>query len=312
MTWLSPVVAGGTVGLVFALGVLLIVSRLRAMRVRLDDRLRPYLRRHNTSSSLLVDATRTPFPTLERVLAPVMSDAIAWLDRLGSSRLDVRRRLIRSGSGISVDVYRTEQVVWGFLGLAAGAGLSVVLAAGRGSNPLVLVAFTLICGLAGALLRDVALSSAVTKREQRLSSQLPQVAEMLALAVGAGETPLAAFERIARIGTGDLARELAAVVADTRAGTPLVRALERLANRSAVPALNRFAEAIAIAIERGTPLAEVVRAQAQDCREVSRRQLMELGGRRELVMTVPVVFLVLPVTVLFAIYPGLATLQIAF
>ncbi len=37
---------------------------------------------------------------------------------------------------------------------------------------------------------------------------------------------------------------------------------------------------------------------------------MEAGGRREIGMMVPVVFLVLPVTVLFAVYPGLTVLDL--
>jgi tight adherence protein C len=36
---------------------------------------------------------------------------------------------------------------------------------------------------------------------------------------------------------------------------------------------------------------------------------MEQGGRREILMMVPVVFLILPVTVLFALYPGLSFLH---
>jgi tight adherence protein C len=51
-------------------------------------------------------------------------------------------------------------------------------------------------------------------------------------------------------------------------------------------------------------VAEVLRAQAVDVREAGKRALMEAGGRKEIAMMVPVVFLVLPVTVLFALFPG--------
>jgi tight adherence protein C len=37
---------------------------------------------------------------------------------------------------------------------------------------------------------------------------------------------------------------------------------------------------------------------------------MESGGRKEVLMMVPVVFLILPVTVVFAVFPSLLTLQI--
>ena len=55
-------------------------------------------------------------------------------------------------------------------------------------------------------------------------------------------------------------------------------------------------------------MADVLRAQAADVREASKRALLEAGGRKEISMMVPVVFLLLPITVLFALYPGLVTL----
>jgi tight adherence protein C len=71
-----------------------------------------------------------------------------------------------------------------------------------------------------------------------------------------------------------------------------------------LPSLRRFVDGVVVAVQRGTPLADVLRAQAQDVREEGRRALMEAGGRKEILMMVPVVFLILPVTVLFAVFPG--------
>src|SRR5690606_12028911 len=84
-----------------------------------------------------------------------------------------------------------------------------------------------------------------------------------------------------------------------------------LGARTPLESLSRFGEGVSIAIERGTPLAEVLRAQAQDARENAKRDLMEMAGQREIAMLVPVVFFVLPLVILFAIFPGLAVLEIA-
>ena len=81
-----------------------------------------------------------------------------------------------------------------------------------------------------------------------------------------------------------------------------------MAERTTLEPFSRFVQGLVVAIERGTPLAEVLRAQAADVREVGKRALLEAGGRKEISMMVPVVFLLLPVTVLFALYPGLLTL----
>lgn len=54
----------------------------------------------------------------------------------------------------------------------------------------------------------------------------------------------------------------------------------------------------------------MLRAQAVDARDAGRRQLLEAGGRKEIAMMVPVVFLILPVTVVFAFYPGIVGLSL--
>src|SRR4029078_2537867 len=109
---------------------------------------------------------------------------------------------------------------------------------------------------------------------------------------------------------GELSAELGAVLADIRTGTPVSAALDDLARRSGLPVVARFAEGMAVAIERGTPLAGVLDAQAADVREAGRRALIESGARREIAMMVPVVFLVLPVTVVFAFWPGVVGLHL--
>jgi tight adherence protein C len=66
------------------------------------------------------------------------------------------------------------------------------------------------------------------------------------------------------------------------------------------------------ALERGTPLASVFRAQAHDSRDEAKRRLLEAAGRKEVAMLVPLVFGVLPVTIAFAIFPGLLVLRLGF
>ena len=46
--------------------------------------------------------------------------------------------------------------------------------------------------------------------------------------------------------------------------------------------------------------------------DMGKRALMEAGGRKEIAMMIPVVFLVLPVTIVFALFPGLANLSLTF
>jgi tight adherence protein C len=226
------------------------------------------------------------------------------LERLLGGAASVRRRLSRAGIDRTVEEFRIEQVLWGAAGFGLGLLIALVsLSLGFG-NPVGLLVLSAFLAVIGVLSRDTYLTSQVRRRERRLLAELPTVAELLALSVAAGEGPAAALDRVARSCRGELAIELQRVLAETRAGEPLVRALDALADRTGLVALSRFADGLAVALERGTPLADVLRAQAGDIREASRRELIESGARREVSMMIPVVFLVLPVTIAFAFYPG--------
>lgn len=298
MNVLDVSLTGAAIGALGGVGVLLVAAGVRGRAIRLDERLAPYLRTHDTTSVLLRDQpTWTPFPTVERLVAPVLADAGRALERLGSTSSDVRRRIERAGRRQTVEQFRARQLVWGVVGLALGTSFAIVLAATRGSSVVLLALLALLCGVGGVLVCDHALTRAVRRREQRMLAEFPTVAELLALAVNAGEGPVAALERVATTAHGELSEELRATLASVRAGTPLARALEQLADRTGLPSLTRFAEGVAVAVERGTPLADVLRAQAQDVRESGRRALMEAGGKKEVAMMIPVVFLILPVTV---------------
>jgi tight adherence protein C len=100
------------------------------------------------------------------------------------------------------------------------------------------------------------------------------------------------------------------VLAQSRTGVPVARALDGFAQRNGLAVVSRFAEGFAVAIERGTPLVDVLAAQAADVREASRRALIETGARKEIAMMVPVVFLIMPITLLFAFFPGVVGLNL--
>lgn len=299
-------------GLTLGLGAALIVSWFAARRPQLIDRVAPHVRGSLDDELRGRDVPVTPFPTLERLLAPIVRDAAKVVARWGASSTEVRHRLDRAGSDVSVEHFRAQQGLWALVGLAAGIVLAGVLGAARGAGVGPMLVVVASAAVTGAVARDLALSREVQRREARLLAELPTVAELLALAVSAGEGVLAALERVCRLTRGELSGELGRALAAARTGTPLPRALQSVGERTGLPALRRFVDGIATAVERGTPLAEVLRAQAQDVRSEGRQALMEEGGKREIAMMIPVVFLILPVSVVFAVFPGLVSIRLGF
>jgi tight adherence protein C len=295
---------GAVLGLLAGAGVWLVLAAAPG-RPALDRRLAPSL-----ADTPGPAAGRLPLPAAAaRLLAPGLADAARALDRLLGGRASVGRRLAVLADRRSVDDVRVEQVLCGLAGLGAGAAAAaaVTVASGRWSAaaPVVLVAGG---ALSGVLARDWALSRQVRRRQAAVLAELPVVAELLALAVTAGEGIAGALDRVCRLTTGALPAELAGSLARVRAGTPLAAALGELRDRAGLPVLARFLDAVVVAVERGTPLADVLRAQAADVREAGKQALLESGGRREIAMLVPVVFVILPTTVVFALYPGLVSI----
>jgi tight adherence protein C len=303
---------GGLLGLTGGLGSWLVVLRAPwSRRATLDDRLAPYLRDTPRPSRLLARRAplRTPFPVVERLLSPVMADASAMVERVLGGATSARRRLERAGREPDVDAFRAEQVVWGSVAAAIGLVVGGLLWMAGSVGPTTAVLVVLLSVAAGVVACDQDLTRRARTREERILAEFPTTAELLALAVAAGEGAIGALERVCRFSNGELAVELRRCLADARAGASLPNALQLLGERTGLPSLARFVDGVVIAVERGTPLAEVLRAQAEDVREASRRALMEAGGRKEIAMMIPVVFLVLPITVLFAVFPGLAYLS---
>jgi len=244
---------------------------------------------------------------IERFMNPVQSqrrfDAGGLL---GASRLDrISRRQQRAGLAVDPSAHVLNLVTWCSGGLAAGVGAIALLAATGGVHqPAAALPLLVVCVASAWMIAERRLDVAARRRRERAVMELPQIAESLAIAVGAGAALPHAFELVSERAEGVLAGELAHVVESVRTGSTIDPALAAMSERMPVPAVGRFVDAMRIALDRGTPIVDVLHAQASDARNESRRLLMERAGRREIAMLIPVVFFVLPAVVVIALYPG--------
>lgn len=245
------------------------------------------------------------------VLSPVWERVAAIFDRvLGGANEEL---LSRAGVNFDAREYSLRRVLavvcGGAVGLLIGGLLALVRSEAASAAPLVVAA---VGGVSGLWLLDRSLRLRAKARQERLTEEFPTVLELLALALSAGESLPGAIRRISERGTGELAREWARVLRVVELGEPLGQTLVASARALGVAELEALCDHLASALERGAPLAEVVRAHSSDSRLSQLRRIVDRAGKAEVAMLVPLVLLILPVTVVFAVWPSLQALQLGF
>ncbi len=315
MVPVTPLLATAVLcGLGFGFGCWALVSLVPILnRPRLLFRVAPYLVDVSPGArDLLARRPVNPLPVVGTVFAPLAHLVRRLIGGSVSSATATRIRLRQAGSSASVDAFRSRQIVWAGGGLAVGVVVAAALARSQPVPLVLIVAIVVICAALAVVIRDQLLTRAARARLARMTAELPTVLEFLTLSLSAGEGVLDGIRRVARISRGELAAEFAGTVAAVNTGLGFADSLTALADDLRLPPLTRCVEQIVGALERGTPLAEVLRAQAQDARDEAKRRLLEEAGKKEVAMLIPLVFLILPTTIVFAIYPGIFVLQLGF
>jgi tight adherence protein C len=300
-------------GILMGVGLWLMIFRSPFMRaVTFSERIEPQLKSQNLESRLLNTGEHNlaPFGPLERILRPILRDGLAALGRLNPVSKATARRLAQAGINKSPVDFRAEQLLWAAAGFAISIVFIVLGAASGRFNPVLAAVAVLGSAIGGFMFRDYWLGSQIRRRESKMMAEFPSLAELMALAVSAGESATGALDRVCRSAKGELTKEFSKVLIETRSGKPLIQALQEFSARTDLAPLVRFVDGIVVAVERGTPLADVLRAQAQDVRDTAKRDLMEAAGKKEIAMMVPLVFGVLPLTVVFAVFPGIAAINL--
>ena len=223
-------------------------------------------------------------------------------------RSGVRLRLEEIGKVLDSDYenFRIRQALY-----CAGSALSTIsLFLFLGKNLALSFILSSLIGTTMYIYIDRELTSQVKKYRSNLESEFPAVIEMLTLAISAGETPLGAIMRISQSASGQLPQEFAHVVLDVRNGISLHESLDSMGRRIKSVLIRRFVDALVTATLRGAPLVEVLTRHASEARSVQRNRVLSAAGKAEISMMIPVVFLILPISILFALWPSLANLNL--
>ena len=163
----------------------------------------------------------------------------------------------------------------------------------------------------GTLLINQLRSETSVKLERALF-ELPEIIDLLVVSLRAGNGIYRSFATVIPRSEGALAKELAQVLKAVEFGAAFGSEIKQVSKSLPHAQVSEFVNKVSHALERGTPLAQMLREQGVSVREEIKSRLLKQAGRNETRMLIPLVFLILPITVLFAIYPSLELLNFGF
>jgi tight adherence protein C len=179
----------------------------------------------------------------------------------------------------------------------------------------VLVGFTLAHGMgrillglvfaaAGVILPGFLLSKAATRRAERIDQELPHFVDQLALVIEAGMSFDAAVNYLVDAHEGALAEEMRRVLTELRVGESRREAIRNFARRVGSEEATAFANAVLASDQLGSPLSEILRAQASDLRHRRQTYAEERAQKAPVKMLLPMAIFILPVMFVLILAPA--------
>jgi tight adherence protein C len=207
---------------------------------------------------------------------------------------DLARRLDAAGAPASVVV---AEVMALKCGAAVAAGVAALPAAAL--LPGRLGPLAILAAPAGAFLApDAWLARSVRRRRAAMAAELPEVLDLLHVAVSAGLPALRALGEVGRRRGGPLAAELRTAATRAALGVPHAQALERLERRCPLDGVAALVAAIGRCERHGAPLAPALRALAADARAQRAQRVREHAARAAPKIQLVVALLLVPAVML--------------
>lgn len=252
---------------------------------------------------------RTPFR--ERALRPLFRRLLQSLARFSpmGSAAQVQQKLVMAGNpGNLTPVDFLGLRVLAATVLALG-GVLGGMAAGRPSR---VILFAAIGALLGLIYPNMWLNRRIRRRQKAIQRALPDVLDMLTVAVDAGLGFDAAVLKVTEKWSNPLTEEFQHMLFEMRMGVPRAEALRNMAERTGVPELSTFVAIMVQADRLGASITDVLHAQSQAMRTRRRQWAEEQARKAPIKMLIPLVLFVFPATFVVILGPAVPRIMATF
>ncbi|MDH4139157.1 MAG: type II secretion system F family protein [Coriobacteriia bacterium] len=247
-------------------------------------------------------------PFRQRVLKPAGQSAVGLLHRLMPQTyrqsLERRARMAGNPGGIGGDGMIALKVLSVLLLLVLGVGFGYL----TGQKFVFVAAIGVFSAIFGWFLPGVWLGGRIARRQELIRRELPDMLDMLMIAVEAGLGFDAAVAKFIRARSGPLAEEFAVELNEVQAGMSRREALRKLADRCDVFELSTFCMAMVQADVFGVSVGNVLRTQAAEMRLKRRQHAEEVAQKVPAKMVFPLVLCILPATLIVLVTPAIISI----
>lgn len=146
-------------------------------------------------------------------------------------------------------------------------------------------------------------------QKAKLEAELPIMIQFLTLLIASGISPIRALQIFSNRTRSNISKRAQEIVSDVMSGLPIAAAIDNFVRATDSSGARRFGNSLIVAIERGSPLTPILSALVRDCRVDEKNAMLRKAGKSEILLMVPVVFLLLPISVLFALFPSISQLR---
>jgi tight adherence protein C len=244
----------------------------------------------------------------QRMFQPVTAAIVELGRKIFPTRMlaGVEQRLILAGEPMTVNTFITFQVMsaGGFLFLP----LVLVFAMGIGFG-LGALGFIVIFAAIGLFLPHMWLSQRIGQRQSVIIKSLPDAFDLITTCVEAGLGLDAALARVAEKVEGPFADELSRTLREISLGRMRSDALKELGDRTGVPDLVTFVNAVIQAERMGSSVGAVLRVQSEQLRVRRRQRAEEQAYKAPVKMIFPLVLCIFPTLFIVILGPAVITIM---
>ena len=174
------------------------------------------------------------------------------------------------------------------------------------------IVLVLLAGVGGYLAPMGWIEELRKRRHAKIRRALPDMLDMLTISVQAGLGFDMALVKLVRNATGPLAEEFGRMLAEVQAGGSRRDAFRHMGDRTEVPELDSFITAMVQADVFGVSISGILSAQSLELRKKRRQLVEEKAQKAPVKMVFPIIFCMLPATMLVVLGPAVIAIGRAF